>query len=227
MTQPNSSENEDRAPAKAAPSTSGAVPNTGAAPAADGSAGLPVDEAAVADADLPGASAPSAALNAADAPALSPPALFDAVLTPHRSLSPTGFTIMMGAIAAVGFVGGMAFLLAGAWPVTGFGVIEIGLFYLLFRLNYRSGRIRERIRLTASSLEIERRLQDGTIRRWSFQPYWLKVSIADPPDTDSRLMLTSHGKSLSIGAFLSPDERLEFANALRAELARLREMGSA
>ncbi|MEX2295862.1 MAG: DUF2244 domain-containing protein [Dongiaceae bacterium] len=181
-----------------------------------------MDEAIVADADTDAAGDAPPAPGSADAPAL-----FDAVLTPHRSLSPTGFTIMMGAIAAVGFVGGMAFLLAGAWPVTGFGVIEIGLFYLLFRLNYRSARIRERIRLTATSLEIERRAQDGTIRRWSFQPYWLKVHIADPPDTDSRLTLTSHGKSLSIGAFLSPDERLEFANALRAELARLREMGPA
>ncbi|MDZ4737932.1 MAG: DUF2244 domain-containing protein [Rhodospirillaceae bacterium] len=204
MTQPNSSENDDRTPAS------------------DGSAALPVADAPVvgADMDAPGDTRP--APDAADAAAL-----FDAVLTPHRSLSPTGFTIMMGAIAAVGFIGGMAFLLAGAWPVTGFGVIEIGLFYLLFRLNYRSGRIRERIRLTATSLEIERRLQDGTIRRWSFQPYWLKVHIADPPDTDSRLTLSSHGKSLSIGAFLSPDERLEFANALRAELARLRETGPA
>ncbi|MEX2200039.1 MAG: DUF2244 domain-containing protein [Dongiaceae bacterium] len=202
MTQRNSSENEERAPAPTAPAT---IP--------------------------PGAYSSGAAMS--DAFDVSPasggeaPALFDAVLTPHRSLSPAGFAILMTAIAGVGFVGGMAFLLAGAWPVTGFGAIEIGLFYLLFRLNYRSARIRERVRLTANALEIERRLQDGSVRRWSFQPYWLKVSIADPPDTDSRLTLSSHGKSLSIGAFLSPDERLEFANALRAELVRLREFGPA
>jgi uncharacterized membrane protein len=179
--------------------------------------------------DAASATVPDIAGSGAPAPdaAAASPALFDAVLTPHRSLSPTGFTILMGAIAAVGFVGGMAFLLAGAWPVTGFGVVEIGLFYLLFRLNYRSARIGERVRLTAEALEIERRLQDGSVRCWSFQPYWLRVDIADPPDTDSRLTLSSHGRSLSIGAFLSPDERLEFANALRAELTRLREFGPA
>lgn len=202
MTQRNSSENGGRLPASEGS-------------ASDGSAARPVDEAA-------GDVSSSPASGSAETPAL-----FDAVLTPHRSLSPAGFAILMAAIAGIGFVGGMAFLLAGAWPVTGFGAIEIGLFYLLFRLNYRSARIRERIRLTADALEIERRLQDGSVRRWSFQPYWLKVHIADPPDTDSRLTLTSHGRSLSIGAFLSPDERLEFANALRAELAQLREFGPA
>jgi uncharacterized membrane protein len=207
MTQPNSSENDDRLSASEGSASGGS--------ASGGSAARPVDEAA---GDAPSSPAPDLA---------EAPALFDAVLTPHRSLSPAGFAILMTAIAGVGFVGGMAFLLAGAWPVTGFGAIEIGLFYLLFRLNYRSARIRERVWLTATSLEIERRLQDGSVRRWSFQPYWLKIHITDPPDTDSRLTLTSHGRSLSIGAFLSPDERLEFANALRAELARLREMGPA
>jgi uncharacterized membrane protein len=202
MTHRNSSENEERA---AASTVQAATP-----PGAD-SLG----------AATPDAVAASSASNG------EAPALFDAVLTPHRSLSPAGFAILMATIAGVGFVGGMAFLLAGAWPVTGFGAIEIGLFYLLFRLNYRSARIRERVRLTADALEIERRLQDGSVRRWSFQPYWLKVDMADPPDTDSKLTLSSHGRSLSIAAFLSPDERLEFANALRAELARLREFGPA
>ena len=207
MTQRNSSENGGHL------SPSDGSPSDGSA--SKGSPARRVNEAA---GDVPSSPVPDPA---------EVPALFDAVLTPNRSLSPAGFAILMAAIAGVGFVGGMAFLLAGAWPVTGFGAIEIGLFYLLFRLNYRSARIRERIRLTATSLEIERRLQDGSVRRWSFQPYWLKVHIADPPDTDSRLTLSSHGRSLSIGAFLSPDERLEFANALRAELARLREVGPA
>ena len=151
------------------------------------------------------------------------PARFDVVLTPHRSLPPAGFAILMAAVIGIAFVGGVMFLLRGAWPVTGFGVIEVGLFYVMFRLNYRSARMHERLRLTDDALEVERHEVGGRIRRWSFQPYWLRVDIADPPQSDSALLLRSHGKSLSIGAFLSPDERLELAKALRAELARLRE----
>ena len=151
------------------------------------------------------------------------PARFDVVLTPHRSLSPAGFAILMAAVIGIAFVGGIVFLIRGAWPVTGFGIVEVGLFYLMFRLNYRSARMHERLRLTDGALEVERHEVGGRIRRWAFQPYWLKVEIADPPQTDSRLVLSSHGRSLAIGAFLSPEERLDLARALRAELARLRE----
>ena len=150
-------------------------------------------------------------------------ARFDVVLTPHRSLSPAGFAILMAAVIGIAFVGGIVFLMRGAWPVAGFGVIEVGLFYLMFRLNYRSARMHERVRLTDDALEVERHEVGGRVRRWSFQPYWLQVDIADPPEPDSALLLRSHGKSLAIGAFLSPDERLDLAKALRAELARLRE----
>ena len=45
---------------------------------------------------------------------------FSARLTPHRSLGPRGFLILMGIISAVSFVAGMIFWLAGAWPVVGF-----------------------------------------------------------------------------------------------------------
>lgn len=152
---------------------------------------------------------------------------FDVVLTPHRSLSPAGFAIMMTAVVGIAFVGGIVFLMQGAWPVTGFGVIEVGLFYLMFRLNYRSARMHERLRLTDDALEVERHEVGGRVRRWSFQPYWLRVDMEDPPEPGSALLLRSHGRSLAIGAFLSPDERLDLAKALRAELARMREGRSA
>jgi uncharacterized membrane protein len=44
----------------------------------------------------------------------------------------------------------------------------------------------------------------------------------DPPSHDSQLSLVSHGKRLIIGAFLTPDERLEVARALSAALAESR-----
>ena len=54
------------------------------------------------------------------APATPEPALFDAELRPHRSLSPRGFLVLMLAVCAISFAGGLAFFLAGAWPVVGF-----------------------------------------------------------------------------------------------------------
>ena len=150
------------------------------------------------------------------------PALLDAVLQPHRSLSQAGFALLMGFVGLIGFANGIAFLTIGAWPVSGFCGLEIGLFYLLFRLNYRGTRMFERVRLTPAALTVERHDLRGRIRRWSFQPYWLRVTIDDPPEPDSPLLLSSHGRSLAIGGFLPPAERLDFARALMQALARLR-----
>jgi uncharacterized membrane protein len=149
--------------------------------------------------------------------------LFDAILTPHRSLSPTGFVILMSLVALVGFGTGIVFLTIGAWPVFGFCGLEVFLIWLCFRLSYRSGRMWERVRLTPGSLTVERRQSDGAWREWTFQPYWLRVLMDDPPRSESRLVLTSHGESLTIGSFLTPEERLDLAKALRRALAAARE----
>lgn len=151
------------------------------------------------------------------------PALFDAILRPHRSLSPRGFVVMMIAVSVIGFIAGMAFVLNGAWPVVGFFGLDIVLIYGAFRINYHSGRMYETVRLTERSLVVRRVSPNGKVQNWRFQPYWLQVNLEDPPRHDSALTISSHGKSLTIGDFLTPGERLEFAAALRAALYKLRQ----
>src|SRR3546814_15431204 len=64
---------------------------------------------------------PAAASTPEPAPEPAPgAALFDAELRPHRSLSPRGFLLLMASVCAFSFAGGLAFYLAGAWPVIGF-----------------------------------------------------------------------------------------------------------
>ena len=152
----------------------------------------------------------------------SHPVYFDAVLRPHRSLGKPGFLILMSAVAAVGILVGIAFCLMGAWPVLGFCGLEVGLIYVLFRLNYREGEKHERVVLTDQGLDVARVSPHGRVSEWRLAPNWLRVSIDDPPGHDSALRLTTHGQSLIIGAFLTPEERLEVANALRAALDRWR-----
>ena len=71
-------------------------------------------------------------------------------------------------------------------------------------------------------LTVRRFAPSGTVREWRFQPFWLRVDIDDPPANDSRLTLTSHGRGLTVGWFLTAPERFALAQALRAALARLR-----
>ncbi|MEX2455377.1 MAG: DUF2244 domain-containing protein [Rhodospirillaceae bacterium] len=150
------------------------------------------------------------------------PYLFDAILQPNTSLSPRGFLLLMAAISLVSFVAGMAFLIAGAWPVFGFFGIDVALIYLAFKANYRWARTYETVRLTRDALLVERISPSGKAQRWRFQPYWLRVDIEEAANHDSRIVLSSHGRRLRIGAFLTPGERVEFARALRAALDRAR-----
>jgi uncharacterized membrane protein len=149
---------------------------------------------------------------------VAPPAPFDAVLYPNRSLGRFGFHLLMAAIVLVSGAIGAAFVLAGAWPVTGFLGLDVVLLYLAFRWNYRQGRRAEFIRLDGSGLVVRRVDPDGRTREWCFDARWVRVTIDDPPRSDSQLTLSSHGRALVVGAFLTPEERLELGKALRAAL---------
>lgn len=148
--------------------------------------------------------------------------LFDVVLTPHRSLPARGFLLLMLAVCGISFAAGLAFFLVGAWPVVGFLGLDVLLIYLAFKLSYRAARAYESLRLTREDLTVRRVDPRGRERRWQFQPTWLQVEIDDPPRHESRLELRSHGRCLAIGGFLTPDERLDLARALRAALEQAR-----
>jgi uncharacterized membrane protein len=148
---------------------------------------------------------------------------FRAVLHPHRSLSPKGFRILMAAVAGVSLALGIGFFVQGAWPIVGFFGLDVLVLYLFFKFSYRSGRLYETVELTDAALTVERVEPARPKRRWSFQPYWLSVSMDDPPRHESQVRITSHGRSVTVGSFLTPEERLDFARALRAALARARE----
>jgi len=148
---------------------------------------------------------------------------FDTVLHPHRSLSPRGSTLIVAFAAAGLFAVGLLFFLLGAWPVIGFCGLELVLLHVAFRLSFRGARAAERIRLSDAGLEISRHAPDGsTIGHWRLPPNWLRVSLAEPPQPDSPLTLSSHGRHLVVGRFLPAEQRLELARALRAALDRWR-----
>lgn len=146
----------------------------------------------------------------------------DASLRPHRSLGPMGFALVMASIALGGFALGLAFLLVGAWPVAGFAGLEIALLFIAFKLNYRSGRVSEHLKLTDDGLEVVRISPNGKRSRIVLEPGWLQVRMDDPPEHHSQLIVGTKGKGLVLGAFLMPDERLEVAKELQVAIDRYR-----
>lgn len=148
---------------------------------------------------------------------------FAAVLSPYRSLPPLGFAILMAAVGGVSFFAGLHFYRLGAWPVTGFFGLDVALLYVAFKLNYRSARARELVLLDAERLEIVRITPSGRRSSWSFNPYWARLRLdGDAVEDRTRLTLTSHGRELAIGEFLSNEERGDLASALGKALSEVR-----
>ena len=154
------------------------------------------------------------------------PLLFDAVLYPHRSLSRTGFWLVMGLVSTVSFGAGIAFYRAGAWPVVGFFGLDVALIYLAFRMNYRAAWLTDIIKLDERELSIRRITPRGKVFSWTFQPFWVRVRMDNPPTRDSDLVISSHGRSLALGEYLSPEEKLGVAQALNAALAKIKDGAS-
>lgn len=147
---------------------------------------------------------------------------FDIELKPYRSLGPRGFAILIGFVALGNLGAGLAFWLLGAWPVLLFCGLDLLLVWLAFKFSYRQQRAREFIRLDETTLEIRRVDTQGREKVWRLQPYWLRIEC-DAEDESANLRLWSHGRALSLGVFLSPDERRHLAEGLREALWRWRQ----
>jgi len=152
-------------------------------------------------------------------PDLEPP-IFSAVLTPHRSLSPTGFVIFMAVLGGISFITGMVFLLAGAWPVFGFLGLDVLLVYWAFKLNYRSAQAYEQVTVTPSELTVRKVSHRGGVREWTLNPVWVRLHRDEHEEFGlQRLFLESQGRHLTIASFLPPQEKESFALALSGALA--------
>ena len=154
-------------------------------------------------------------INAPEAPDAAEPTLFSALLTPHRSLSGTGFLVVMGVIAGISFAGGMLFLAMGAWPVLPFLGLDVALIYWAFRANYRAAAAYEEVTVTPSELHVKKVSAKGQVAEWSLNPVWVRLERETHEEFGLlRVFLVSHGRKLAIAGFLGPEEKESFANAL-------------
>ena len=142
---------------------------------------------------------------------------FDVVIHPYRSLGPFGFRLFIGILAGINVAFAAVMISQGAWPVAGFMGLDVLAIYVAFRLSYAQARAFERLVIVDDTLTVERVDRHGTRDAWTFPTYWVSVWY-EGDDTDGKVTLRSHGRSLEVGAFLAPFERKDFADALRRAL---------
>jgi uncharacterized membrane protein len=152
-----------------------------------------------------------------------PEVLFEALLTPYRSLPPAGFLALMAFLIGLSVAIGVGFSLAGAWPVLGFLGIDIILVFVAFRISYDAGLQSERIRLTSDTLEVEFSGRANPPTHFVLQPYWAKIDVETVNAKTERMIIRSHGRALEIGSFLGRIEKRAFAEALTDALRKWRD----
>lgn len=135
-----------------------------------------------------------------------------------------GFLVVMGLLISISVAIGVGFALAGAWPVLGFLGIDIILVYIAFRISYGAARQSERVRLSASDLEVVFAHPSGADKRAVLRAYWARISVEPENSKRVRLVIRSHGRALELGSFLGTAEKMAFAEALSDALRLAREV---
>lgn len=143
-------------------------------------------------------------------------------LWPHRSMSMRGFRLFMLAscllatVPLYGVVGTAALMFVGA-----FVLIDQLLLFGLISLTYRTGRLREVVELWPDRLRIERIEPNGQRKCWEANPHWVRIELHNTRQISNYLVLSSAGKDVELGAFLTPSERRDLAAELRSAIVRL------
>ncbi len=150
------------------------------------------------------------------------PVLFEAVIVPHRSLTPRGLRILTCVLCGLTALMGLRFLLIRAWPVIGFSVVEVGLAVGLLWFNLRRGRQSEIILLTETGLEIVRTDAAGRKHGERLPHGWLNVVLHEQAGRVPRLLLMARQQQHEIAAWLGEAEKRDLAVALRDALHRMR-----
>ena len=147
--------------------------------------------------------------------------VWQATLTPHRSLDRQGFFVLMGLVILINVIVAGMFVALGAWPIAGFAGLDVLLVWWAFRVNFADARKLERISITEHELVLDRESERHPPEQQRFVRRWVRVELEEDRERElvGRLLLVSGRSRIAVGEFLGPDERKTLAEALKQALA--------
>lgn len=151
-------------------------------------------------------------------PAELPPLPFEpeycVVARRDDSLARRGRAIAFALAAMLSLSVAAAFLVAGAWPILPWSLLEVGLLGLAFVLLERRSRDWERLAIRGDTVLVER-VRGGLRQQRSFNRRWLRVELDGVGRGEvPNLTLAFAGERMGFGKALSPARRIEVARAL-------------
>jgi len=141
---------------------------------------------------------------------------------PHRSLNRRGVAGLLGALAAALALVMLRCPAQAVLPISVGCVLTFTIMVVALWASFRSARHGQRIEIGPGSVRIERFGPAAAPVSSEFATHWVRVDVTDDRDVIHRLSLVQSGHRVSVGEFLSPEERLALADALRAALAEAR-----
>lgn len=143
---------------------------------------------------------------------------------PHRSLGRRGVVVLLGGLAA-----GLALIVLrcpapALFPISVGCTLTFATMVLALWASFRSARHGQRIEIGPGTVRVERFGPATMPASSEFATHWVRIVVTEDREVSHRLALVQSGRRVSIGEFLSPEERLALADALRDALARARTM---
>jgi uncharacterized membrane protein len=152
-----------------------------------------------------------------------PAALYmDAVITPNRSLPRVGFYWLIGTLIVFNLICAAFFLAIGALPVPVFLGLDVAGVIIAFRASYASGRLAERVQVSAEEVRVAYEAPGGSRTVWRSPTAFTRVAVEFAGEHDARVRLWLSARRLTVGRALSPKERGDFAAALEQAIRSAR-----
>ncbi len=145
---------------------------------------------------------------------------------PNRSLSVEG-TIIVFLILAVGLIFPIIPFLGSQIGITLtlFSGATLYLFLFFLGKSFQSGQMFEEIKISSDKVEIIHKERNKEKLIWEGNPFWTKVKMQDKENKiENYLTIVEKGRHIELGAFLSPDERLNLKNEIQNALAKAKSL---
>ena len=143
-------------------------------------------------------------------------------LAPNRSLDSHGTKVVFVVIACgfllpiIPFIGSPI-----GTTLTIFSGLTFYLFLTLLQRNFQQGSTFEEILISKDKIIVVHQEKNKEQMTWECNPYWTKVHLdINNPKLKNYLTLAGKGRRIELGAFLSPDERLELRDKIQNALAK-------
>ena len=152
----------------------------------------------------------------------SEPTFLKMRLVPNRSLDSYGTKVVFAVIGCgfllpiIPFIGSPI-----GTTLTIFSGFTFYLFLTLLQKNFQQGNTFEEVLILKNKIIVIHKGKNKEKKTWEGNPYWTRVHVDfNNPKLKNYLTLTGKGRHIELGAFLSPDERIELRDKIQNALAK-------